>query len=102
MSDYVEGLDVGQNNFRRELLEAISRRRDIGVFAKFRLKIATRRPDVLNELREFALQKMVEENVVSEQDMNIMRVDVENIDWSKFLDFLIKIAPLIITLIGLF
>jgi hypothetical protein len=86
--------------FRATLLKAAEqayRDKEISRFELARIRIASvLRPQVIAEAQAVATEEAVTAKVMSAQDAGA----VTAFDWSKLLDFLIKILPLLLALFG--
>ena len=90
-----------RDSFRLALLKAVQES-DLKAFQKAVIRIRTLNPVLINELRMYSLNAAYEANVIDQAEFQAAMQDVKEIDWNKLVDFLMKILPLIIELIGMF
>ena len=90
-----------RDSFRLALLKAVQES-DLKAFQKAVIRIRTLNPVPINELRMYSLNAAYEANVIDQAEFQAAMQDVKEIDWNKLVDFLMKILPLIIELIGMF
>lgn len=87
--------------YRSALLKAIQES-NLKAFQKAMLRIRTLNPLLLEEIRLFSLNSALEAKVIDALEYQAAMQDVTEIDWNKLIDFLVKLLPLIIELIGMF
>lgn len=87
--------------YRSALLKAVQES-DLKPFQKAMIRIRTLNPVLINELRLFSLNSALEAKAIDLAEFQSAMQDVAEIDWDKLIDFLVKIMPLILQLIGMF